>query len=160
MSERFWARIEIGGDLHKQDLKKFCEAVEVSEEMTLLDRMEDGFVVVDEEQVAYGRFTDLENLCQEIGLSYIRQSDGMYEYSPEYEFWQPEMPEPDYIILDHSGNEMVCMSRVRNIRDVFAAGNLERVQTLLDEAIVDLPELPKFQMIDQKTKEKEKEQTA
>ena len=147
MADYFWGRIEIGGDLRKENVPKFCEALGAADEFDLLRFMEDEHVVRDDCEARYGQFEELEDVCREIGLPYIRRSDGKYEFSPEIVFWVPAMEGPDATITDHDGNMQVAMDEVRKIRDLLRAEKVEEALGQLESAVADLPSLPPFQAV-------------
>ena len=145
MADKFWGRIEIGGTLSKEDLSRFCKAAGVNEE-NFDQHIEAQHFVIDENECPLGEYPELETLCRDLGLPYIRQSDGMYDYSPEYVFWTPTQDEIESIILDHSGELQTPMHVLRSIRESFHAGQFDEVTELLERNIIDLPELPPFQL--------------
>ena len=147
MAEYFWGRIEIGGDLRRTDLPKFCEAIGARDEFELLRYEEDGHVVCDDCEARYGQFEELEDACREVGLSYIRHSDGKYEFSPEIVFWQPGMSGACGVITDHDHDMQVRMDDVRVIRDALVANDIPTACFLADKAVIDLPALPPFRMV-------------
>ena len=145
MSDRFWGRIEIGGKLLQEHFRQFCRVADVKAE-EFENHIEEEHFVLDENERPLGEFRDMEELCRDLGLPYVRQSDGMYEYSPESVFWTPELEEIESIILDHSGEMQTAMHVLRSIRESFLAGRMDEVTELLDRHIIDLPELPPFQL--------------
>ncbi|MBT3381185.1 MAG: hypothetical protein HN742_11225 [Lentisphaerae bacterium] len=147
MADYFWGRIEIGGDLRRQHLPRFCQAVGADDEFDLLRFIEDGHIVLDNCEARYGQFEELEDACREIGLPYTRQSDGKYEFSPEVVFWQPGMTGAYTVITDHDHNMQVSMDDVRAIRDALVGNDIPSACFLADKAIVDLPALPPFQVV-------------
>ena len=147
MADHFWGRIQIGGDLRKQDLPRFCEELGAVDEFDLLRFMEDGHIVRDDCEARYGQLEELEDACREIGLPYIRQSDGKYEFSPEIVFWQPSMSGPYHVTTDHDGNMHVSMDAVGAIRDALVANDIPHACYLADRAVVDLPSLPPFRVV-------------
>ncbi len=148
MADYFWGRIEIGGVLRRKDLLQFCQAVGATDEFELLRSVEDGHVVLDDCEARYGQFEELEDVCREVGLPYVRHSDGKYEFSPEIVFWQPGMEGAYAVITDHDHNMQVSMDDVRAIRDALVANDIPNACFLADRAVVDLPELPPFSVAD------------
>ena len=146
MADYFWGRIEIGGELRKQDLPRFCQEARI-DECDLAEHMEDEHFVREDCEACYGQFEELEDLCRALGLPYIRQSDGRYEFSPEIVFWQPAMSEPYHVTTDHEGNMQVSMETARAIRDALVANNIPNACYLADRAVVDLPSLPPFRVV-------------
>jgi len=148
MSEYFWGRIEIGGDLPRQELSRFCRALGAGSEIDLLRFKEDGRHVIREEgEAPYGQFEELETTCRELGLPYIRRSDGKYEFSPEIVFWQPGMLGPHTVITDHDGKMQVSMDDARAIRDALVANDIPSACFVADRIVVDLPSLPPFRVV-------------
>ena len=145
MADYFWGRIEIGGDLRKQDSPRFCRGARI-DDSDLAEHMEDGHFVREDCEACYGQFEELEDLCRELGLPYIRQSDGKYEFSPEVVFWVPGMGEPRHVVTDHDGNMQVAMDDVRAVRDLLRASNVTEALRRLEDAVIDLPSLPSFRV--------------
>lgn len=145
MADYFWGRIQIGGELRRQDLPRLCREARIGE-CDLAEHMEDGHFVRDDGEARYGQFEELEDLCRELGLPYIRQSDGKYEFSPEIVFWVPGMEGPNAIITDHDGNMQVAMDDARRIRDSLREGSLAEALALAERAAVELPVLPQFRI--------------
>ena len=148
MADYFWGRIEIGGDLHQTDLSRFCTAARI-EPFDVPELLEEGRLALENEQASCGQFDELEDLCRELGLPYVRRSDGKYEFSPEIVFWVPGMEGPDAIIADHEGNMQVAMDDVQGIRDSLREGNLTEALALAEQTVVELPVLPRFRIITQ-----------
>lgn len=147
MSDRFWGKIKIGGDLKRVDLSKFCDALEVQGALDKLRLLEDGNVVPEDDEATYGQFEDLEDTCRELGLPYCRCSDGKYGYTPEIVFWQPGMDCQCSVLTDHAHNMQVSMADVRAIRDALVADDIPNAFYLADRAVVDVPELPPFVLL-------------
>ena len=145
MADRFWGRITIGGSLRRNDMDRFCREAEIRTD-EIADFIEDGRFVREDGEARYGRFEDLEKLCRELGLPYIRQSDGRYEYSPEYSFWTPGMDSPVSVLLDHGANMTAAMDDVRAALAVLREGDAARAEEMLVGLVVDLPELPEFRV--------------
>jgi len=146
MGEYYWGRVEIGGDLRRQDLPRFCRELGATDEHDLPRFTEDGHIVLEDCDASYGQFTEVEDTCRELGLPYIRQSDGKYEFSPEIVFWQPGMQGAYAVITDHDHNMQVAMDEVREIRDLVRAGNAAEALCRLEAVVVDLPNLPPFRV--------------
>lgn len=147
MADYFWGKIVIGGDLHRQDLPQFCEAIGAEDEFELPLYTEDEHIVRDDSEACYGQYEELEDLCREIGLPYTRQSDGKYEFSPEIVLWLPGMDEPRHVVTDHDGSMQIAMDDVRELRDLLRAGDLAKALSLAEEVVVDLPPLPPFRIV-------------
>ncbi|MBT3374001.1 MAG: hypothetical protein HN742_10540 [Lentisphaerae bacterium] len=148
MADYFWGRIQIGGDLRRQDVPQLCEAFGAKDEPDLHRYVEGGLLTGTNAEASYGRFEGLEWACREIGLPYARQSDGKYTYSPEIVLWQPGMGDPCHVLTDHDGNMQVSMDTVRAIRDALVANIIRQACDLVDRAVVDVPSLPPFRIIE------------
>ena len=146
MSDRFWGQIQIGGNLRAVDTPVFCRMAGV-DESNIPDAIEGEHLVIENPDAPYGQFGELEGLCRELGLPYVRQSDGKYEFSPEIVFWRPGMNGPYHVTTDHAGNMQVAMDDVLKIRDALVAGDIPRAAFLADRAVVDLPEVPPFRIM-------------
>jgi len=147
MSEHFRGRIEVGGELHSADSPRFSSALGIGEG-DVSSFIDNGHFVFVDGDASYGQFEELEQLCRELGLPYRRQSDGKYEFSPEIVFWQRGMTGPYQVITDQSGNMQVGMEKLRAIRDALVASNIPEACFLADRAVVDLPELPPFRVLE------------
>ena len=145
MADKFRGRIEIGGTLSGEDLSRFRKAAGVNEK-NFKQHIEERHFVMDDNERPLGEYPLLENLCRDLELPYIRQSDGMYDYSPEYVFWTPAQDEIKSIVLDHSGEMQTPMHVLRSIRESFQNENFDEVAELFDRHIIDLPELPPFKL--------------
>lgn len=101
MSDRFPAKITIGGELKKSYWNHFIEALHddnpcvgerydespaidlIKEPNDLEKHLTDGFLVLTDSDAPYGEFTELERACQELDLDYDRHCDACYEYNGE-----------------------------------------------------------------------------
>jgi len=126
-------------------MDRFCREAEIRTD-EIADFIEDGRFVREDGEARWGQFEDLEKLCRKLGLPYIRQSGGMYEYSPEYSFWTPGMGGPDFVLLDHGANMTAAMDDVRAALAVLREGDAARAEEMLAGLVVDLPELPEFRV--------------
>ena len=147
MSDRYSARIEIGGELPRQHLPRFCRLFEVSDEGALLERVADGHLVLEDEQAAWGEFFELESACRDLDLAYRRHSEGYWEYPPQVVFWQPGMDGPESVTTDSDGNLLVPMDTLREARDHLRADKAALARALLEETIIEVPELPQFRLV-------------
>ena len=147
MSDNFWGKIEIGGKLSRKDLPRFFEAAGIGEQ-EVIESAEEGTFVREDDAARYGEFDGLESLCQELGLPYIRWSEGKYEFSPEVSFWIPGMSGPDTSITDNSNNIVVDVRVVKEIRDALRENRDVDALEIAEKNFVELPVLPPFQIVD------------
>jgi hypothetical protein len=147
MSDRYSARIEIGGELPRQHLPRFCRLFDVGDENALLKRVTDGRLVLEDAQAAWGEFYELETTCRDLDLPYRRHSDGYWEQPPQRVFWQPGMEGPESVTTHSDGGMLVSMDVLRETRDHLRAGNTTAALALLEETIIEVPELPVFRLV-------------
>ena len=95
MSNRYRARIEIGGGPSRQHLPRFCRLLAVSDESALLERLAEGRLLLENEHAERGEFYELESVCRDLELPCRRHSEGYWEHPPELVFWQSDMEEPE-----------------------------------------------------------------
>jgi hypothetical protein len=148
MPDRYSARIEIGSELPRQHLPRFCRLFEVSDESALLERVAEGRLVLEDEQAAWGEFYELESVCRDLDLPYQRHSDGYWDCRPQLVFWRPGMEEPQSVTTDSDGGVQAPMDTLREARDLMKAGKAAEALALLDEAIIEVSELPPFRIAD------------
>lgn len=145
MPDRYWACIKIGGGLPECEVQSFCEIADIRPE-DITKHIEDGLFVLEGSQQPYGEFPELEDFCEQHDLPYIRQSDGGYEWPPEKSFWTPETRKIETVLLDSYGEMQVPMKVLRSLRESLDSERIDEVNDLLDRYIVDLPELPAFEI--------------
>jgi len=134
MPDCFWAKIAIGGDLRKSQVREFWEvAVDdplpreddptqedidelvkgIEDSLTqipddaIVKLFPEGVLVLDDPDVPDGEFTELEKTCRACGLSYIRQTEAGPEWEAYIEWWQPGMEAPDYRNCDQYGRPII-----------------------------------------------------
>ena len=146
MSDRWYACIRIGGCLPREHVSRLCALMgaDGDDDEVLRQRLEGGRLSHEDSQADGGAFEELEEACRELGLAYIRRSDGFWEILPQVEFWQPGMAEPQTLIADGDGNPLVPMATLIEIRDLLRAGRSAAALALLEDAAVEVPELPLF----------------
>jgi len=143
MADHYYARIKVGGILPAGDVSRFCTALGI-DPSDLSRRVGDGCFVFENDEACCGRFEELEDLCRDLGLTFVRESDGKYGFSPEVVFQAPGMDEPGQVLADHDNNLQVDMEDVRAIREALRADDIAEARSLAEQAAVDLPELPPF----------------
>jgi len=148
MSDRYYAGIRIGSSLPREHLDRICALLETDgdDEETLLQRVEGGCLHHEDSQAAGGEFGELEEACRELGLAYVRESDGCWEILPQVAFWRPGMAEPQAVIADNDGNPLAPMEALAEARELLRTGRAAEALALLEKTTVDVPELPPFQI--------------
>lgn len=146
MSDRWYACIQIGGCLPREHVSRLCALMgaDGDDDEVLRQRLEGGRLSHEDSQAAGGAFEELEEACRELGLAYIRRSDGYWEVLPQVEFWQPGMAEPVGITTDSDGRPLAPMATLIETRDLLRAGRSAAALALLEDAAVEVPELPLF----------------
>lgn len=149
MSDRYFAGIRIGGDLPREHVARMCALLGLDgrDEGTLLGQVDQGCLRHEDEQAAWGEFDGLEKACRELGLSYVRDSDGYWDLPPQVVFWQPGMPGPETVVTDSSGNVLASMDTLCEARDQLRNGRAAEALALLDGAVIEVPELPPFRLV-------------
>ena len=147
MSDHYSARIEIGGDLPRQHLPRFCRLFEAGDEEELLGHIEDGHLVLEDEQAAWGEFFELESACRDLDLPYRRRSEGCWQQPPQLVFWQPGMEEPESVTTNGDGDMLTSMDTLCEVREHLRAGRAAEALALLEETIVEVPALPPFRLV-------------
>jgi hypothetical protein len=147
MSDHYYASIRIGGDLPRQHLPRMCRLLDVSDEEALMANVADGHLVLEDAQAAWGEFYELESTCRDLDLPYIRQSEGYWDCPPQVAFWQPGMDGPESVTTDSDGDMLVSMDVLREARDHLRAGRAAEALALLEETVIEVPDLPVFRVV-------------
>ncbi|MBT3380732.1 MAG: hypothetical protein HN742_26870 [Lentisphaerae bacterium] len=145
MADHYYARIKIGGTLRADDVSRFCAALGIHPG-DVNGRISNGCFVFENDEASYGRFEELEDLCRELELTFVRESDGKYGFSAEVVFWAPGMDEAGQALADHDNNLQVDMEDVRAIREALRADDIPEARHLCERVVVDLPEFPLFRI--------------
>lgn len=148
MSDRFWAKIWIGGPMPDDLMLDFRQELygaglisKLNE--ALSDHMCDsGVLRFADNETFYGRFENLEEWLIINGIDFNRQSDGYGEYSPCLFMFRKAIGSKDFI-LDHDGQ------RVMRIDDVFRLidqnpGTSDLILKLKEEDGQNIPPLKSF----------------
>jgi len=73
--------------------------------------LDGGVLHAADDSVAWGEFDCVEAKCRELGLTYVRRSEGKYDISPEV-VWSTDGADPSDVLTDHAGNHMVRVDDV------------------------------------------------
>ncbi len=159
MSERIWAKIEIGGTLSRSISlylaaefgipplpARDSETVEVVRYLTMEDA-----------EACWGQFERLEAYLVEQGIPFDRTSDGKYDISPEICKFRPGMinndgsllqPEIDRIFFcDHHNRPMAARSDIENAM-VVTKTQEELMAHLVTLCGLDIPLLPGLNILE------------
>ncbi len=92
-----------------------------------------------DEQASWGKFEETEEVCEKLGLNYLRECEGNEEYDPEKVWWAPGMEGSETCLATASGSLALLAEDVRKAID---EGGLAAVEALLVyEAPVEPPAL-------------------
>jgi len=98
MADSVWARISIGGVISRAKLGDLLAAIAVDlgedEDSEVFENfplrlLEDGALVVAEEDMMNGEFEHTEKTCRALELTYYRQAHGCAAWGPEEVWWDP-----------------------------------------------------------------------
>ena len=86
MADRYYAWIKIGGRLKAEDVDRFVEAVnnETEDQVTSADLNGQSFLEAYADEANCGQFWELEALCVDLGLTFIRYSSSHYDKAEEF----------------------------------------------------------------------------
>ena len=146
---RAWARIEIGGDLPRASAAALLPLFEVSSEFDLMKYIEDETLVLEDDEVTDGEFTELEELCAELGLPYVRYSDALQGAPPGIVFRTPETGCVGAVETRATDSHMPVMemSIAAAALSLLRQGENGRARALLEREVVEVPELPPFRLV-------------
>jgi hypothetical protein len=163
MADNFPGKIFIGGTLyvarHKpSDVGKFMKecaeqpidwAVAVGNKEMNLHRLR-GLVGESEclefydTEAHYGEFTELEDLCRLLNLSYDRISDAYAEYSGELVRWRPGMSQPVAEFVNQADDPMVLRLHVETCLAEIEKGHVDNAVKTLRKVLPDVAPLEPF----------------
>lgn len=161
MSERYATQITIGGRISKRRLPQLLKAVraagvachwgepplEPQSEAEILAAVHENELVLCDDQVRAGEFTELESACRKLGLSYSRWTEGFCEYDAEIVDWRPGMKEPRRRIGSNSGSATyVPEDQVRKALQYLESGQINKAKKLLRKLCPEVTELPPFEI--------------
>lgn len=124
MADRSAATITIGGPLPLSRVRDLAAAIDmqgceihepdaVDEPESLAEIAQRGVPIrVIDPEAAGGTMDEVEALCREIGLTYVRTTDARYEDSGEVMWWAPGMAAPGWTEGDQSGDALLPVARV------------------------------------------------
>lgn len=172
MADRFNGRIVIGGVLWKNaeedaddeenPLTLFLTALEdqgigqdwddnsvsARTEKELLSLVQNGVLDFTDSQASYGHFEELENLCEELNLSYDVYSDPHFEYDGELVQYRPASGE-HCTEMNNNGTLVTDLGPVLRAANHLRAGQIHQALTLLMPIVKRHPEvspLPPFEI--------------
>lgn len=120
MSDRFWAKIWIGGpvpDSLMADLRGMLDdAGLVGPNEIIDDHIDDsGLLALEDSEAHYGWFEDLERWLEDHGIEFNRQSDGYADIEPEIVIHREGADRS--VPLDHNGHPVFRLGDVLDLAD-------------------------------------------
>lgn len=136
MADYMSAKITIGGKLKASDVDTLIKAIvdqAVSleydeappEEDEIRERLNENEVVFYDIEARYGQFEDLEQVCRDLGLNYVRHSEGKYDYEAEFVVYEPGMDEPLELLATNDGRPACTLD---DLKEMDAAVLVERLE--------------------------------
>lgn len=161
MGEHFNGHIRIGGQLKEDDLEEFIDLLneeglwydwvkserddEITEEGLRKDATEKQPLHLFDDQASWGQFERLEKWLDTKGMPWIRYSDSHYEVDAEVMVSTPE--EKFSLPTNNDGDPMVPMYEVKNAIAALKEGRLHDALDMLAKCVVDIPDLPPFEIV-------------
>ena len=162
MSERFSAWIETGGQVDRSRIAPLLKSINASfvkldwgepdfapsSADELVNACVDGRLQLCDEEARYGEFTELEEACRLLGLSYTRRSEGFCGYDAEIVDWRPGMEKPLVRIGSNENCETVFVAakKVKEVLVALEGGQYRDAAEKLRALCPDIPELPPFEI--------------
>lgn len=165
MSDRFPAKISIGGKIKRRDVVSLCDqiteagvcsgwdgdTVECSpaSEAELLRIAPSGYIELYDVDARYGQFEDLEQFLTQHDISFDRHSEAKYEYNAEMVNFRSGMKEPVVLPSNQEGSEtFVAVYDLRDVMTYLEAGNWIMARETLKRLMGDVPPLEKLEITD------------
>lgn len=163
MPDRFSAFINIGGRLRKRHVARFIKLVADCEasldwgdaifrprsEKELCEALTGDLLALCNDQAPYGEFDKLETGCRKLGLSYMRCTEGKYEYDGVRVDWRPGMRQP--LVRDcsneRSSKVFVAADAVAKALAALERGHVERAIKILRRLCPEIAPLPPFEIV-------------
>ncbi len=158
MSDRFWGKIMIGGEISPRTAAKlavfisgnnlFGEYGETpfipnsADDLALRASETGGYLKFSDDEASWGQFGELEHFLVQHKIPYDRQSEAKYEYDAELIVYRPESGLVRYP-TDQDGNVLVPAETARKAIASIRKGRLWEALAVLEGAIGN-PPLPPF----------------
>jgi hypothetical protein len=120
MSEPMGMTIQIGGTLPEKYYKDLLQAVEdeLSDASHFISK---GGVFQADGVSNYGECDNLKSFCRDHNLSYIHNSDPLYEYDATIKFWIPQLKEEKVFLTTANREVIVLVEDVKPLIDLLLA---------------------------------------
>lgn len=160
MSDRMGAEITIGGQLKIADTAKLLTAINADGpglewgqsggDYESLDEVtgEDGTICLMDDEARIGEFESIESTCRELGLTYVRKSEGRYEHNPEIAWWQPGMQEPAVVMTNTDHELTVNHEQIEPIVKLLEKGKTDKALEALKRLFPEIPKVPDLEVVD------------
>ncbi len=163
MGERYCAWIRIGGTIERTkteplltEIRSSCVKLDWCQpcfEPTSVDELlaarTDGWLRLCDEEARYGEFKELEQVCQEIGLSYTRHTEAWCGEDATLLDFRPGMKEPVEQYGSNAGGDtvMVPADAVKEAIVLLRAGRVPEAIGKLEHLCPHIPQLPPFEIV-------------
>lgn len=161
MADRFSGQIEIGGNLKRADIDKLVQQLinrtgpdwgdyynEESAREAIFSASNTGNLLFScSVDASYGRFSELESACQDLGLTYLVSSEPAAGYDGEIVWFTPEEGERE-MVANHDGEPLVLITDLKQMREdnETDAEFVEQVKLLIAEN--ETPVVPPLVIVD------------
>jgi hypothetical protein len=158
MADRMAAEIEIGGTLRHEDVPKLIEAfgcdgvgttwgVRNAGSMSIEALVGDtGTIHVMDDEARNGELQHIEAACRQLGLTYIRKSEGKCECAPEIAWWTPGMTEPNTITTNADHEVVISQEQITPIITLLEEGKPDHALVELKRLFPELPAIPRLEV--------------
>ena len=171
MSERVWAKIEIGGTVSRPQLTRLVqefgvlplsvvEADALSIDLEMVPPEAVRFLELEDSEARGGQFEELEAYLVEQAIPFDRASDGTYEYGPDIRRFRPGLtndggssqPQIASVVpCDHENRPVVLASDVvKALSETRTRGEL--AARLKELCGLDVPDLPALNVVEENSR--------
>lgn len=166
MSDRFYSSVKVGGNLKRDDVQEFLQAIQDqaafnsdesmnSTEATTLEDLErfkkNGHLFFQDCEASGGYLSEIRDVCERLGLSFDHHNDSYHDWGAGNEFCR----DGDIVGFIDSNNDGVNMVSVPNIQSKFGE-RLEKIastepheirRVLMELCKMNLKPLPEFKVV-------------
>lgn len=159
MSDRFSVEIQIGGRLASSKVQDLIDAIN-SERMSLewgdaeisfknkndlMENFEGSEIILMDDERSWGDIYNLEECCQELGLTYKTIVEPKYEYNGELRYWSPETGLIE-LSADVDGKPIVSQEDLQEILSLLNLGRIDGAINKIKEFTRNF-NVPKFEIV-------------
>jgi len=142
MSDRFWARLTIGGPwpgpMSELNLRRLID--DMSDNGEIFSGYH-GLIQMDNSEARYGGFEDLEGWLGEVRIPYDRQSSGYGEYDPQIVFSRATHDFSEFLCNQH-GEPMISIQEIESVLKLYDTKKVFSAATLVEKLREVFPSIP------------------